>query len=533
MDRSPQASPIGPLRVGTVAVDPARACLIDADGAPVPLRPKTWEVLAHLLRHPGRIVTRAELLDAVWPDVLVTDHNLSVCIAELRRAIGKDSGAIIRTVSRRGYLLEADAAVAPGAWDVPAPERRTTLPVLAVLPFANLSGDQRWERLCDGLVEDMITDFARHADLRVIARTSSFAWQGRAADIREIGRALGAGYLLEGSVQAEGSQVSVTAQLIDGATGAHVWARRFRRDQEGLFAIQADVVGQVVGALAGLTGAIARTELARAHRAPPASLEAYELYLLGYEQEARLDREGTLRAIALLDAAVAVDAGLSRAWTVLGLACGNAAANGWTDDINAMRARQREAILRAVALDPEDALAREELGAILAREGDLDGARTAFAQAAEAGANHADALALLGKYMVEVLGHAGMAEQMTKRAFALNPFAPAWYYLGATRVAYVAEYFAEAAEFALRAPALRMPRLFRVLALAQRNREDEARAAFTAYREQFGPDAFAQALAALPPLCPDARHLLEDGLRKADLSDIRPDGFERGSASGP
>ena len=158
--------------------------------------------------------------------------------------------------------------------------------------------------------------------------------------------------VLEGSVQADGSRVDVTAQLIDAGSGAHVWASRYTREEEAIVAIQVEVVGRVAGTLAGFAGAIARTELARARRAPPASLHAYELHLLGYEQEARLDRDGTFWGIELLEAAVAADPGLSRAWTVLGFAFGNAVGYGWTDDPGSMRARQREAIRRAVEFDP-------------------------------------------------------------------------------------------------------------------------------------------------------------------------------------
>jgi TolB-like protein len=515
---SPGPSPGGRrARLGGLEVDAARECLLGPDGRAIPLRPKTWEVLGHLMRHPRRVVSRAELLDAVWPEVFVTDDSLTQCVTELRRALGDAAAALLRTVNRRGYILEADGWPGEDAAPPAGTAGPATRPVLAVLPFVNLSGEPRWDRLCDGLVEDMITDFARHPDLRVIARTSSFAWRGRAADIREIGRALGAGYVLEGSVQAEGDRVDVTAQLIEAAGGAHVWASRYTREAEGLFAIQAEVVGRVVGTVAGLAGAISRTELARARRKAPASLHAYELYLLGYEQEARLDREGTLRGIELLEAAVAADPGLSRAWIVLGFALSNAAANGWAEDAGALRARQRAAIRRAVELDPGDAVALEELGAMLARQGDPAGARDAFERAAAAGSNHADALALLGKYMAEVLGHAAAAERMMARAFQLNPFAPPWYFLGATRVAYFAEDFAQAAELALRAPALGLPRLLRALALAQLHRAAEAEAAGEEHAQRFGPGGVATALAGLPPLCPQAQRLLDEGLRKAGI----------------
>ncbi len=500
------------LEIGAIAFDPVRGLLRRTDGAACELRPKSAAVLRQLLHHAPQPVARATLLDAVWPDVFVTDDSLTQCIGEIREALGPEA-ARLRTLPRRGYLLD----VPPGPRPAPAVPPVPGLPVIAVLPFENFAGEPRWDRLCDGLVEDLITDLAREPALRVIARTSSFAWRGRPADMREIGRALGAGFLLEGSIQAEGGRVEVTAQLIEAETGQHLWAQRFAREESGLFAIQSEVVARLVAALAGFGGRIPQAGLRRAARRPPGSLAAYDLYLLGYEQEARLDREGTDKAIALLEQAVATDPALSRAWTVLGFALGNVAANGWTADVAGCRARQRAAIERAVALDPEDGLALEELGAMLARQGDAAGARAAFRRAAEAGANHADTLAMLGKYMVEVVGEAGTAQRMTARAFVLNPLAPAWYWLGATRVAFFAGDPDGAVAAARRAPALALPRLLGALALAQLGEADAARVAFAAHRAAFGAEGVERALAALPPLCAAAQAVLDDGLRAVGI----------------
>jgi TolB-like protein len=514
---------------GEFVFDAARAELRGPGGAVVLLRPKTRTLLAYLLSHPGRVATREEILDAVWPGVTVGHESVDQAVAELRRALGADGARLIRTVPRLGYIFDPpaphpDAGLTGG--------KRRGPPVLVVLPFANLSRDARWDRLCDGMTEDMITDFARHPDLRVVARTSSFAWRDRPADIRAIGRALNADYLLEGSIQAGAGRVRATAQLIEAASGAHVWADRYDREEEGLFAIQSEVVARVVGAVARPLGK-PRPGGARAARAWRAGqLDAYDLYLRGYAAEARLDREGTLEGIALLEQAVAADPAMSRAWTVLGFALANAAANGWTEDPAALRARQRAAILRAVELDPEDGLALEELGAMLARAGDVAGARAAFERAAVAGANHADTLALLGKYTAEVLGQPERARRMMEHAFALNPYAPAWYYLGATRVAYFAGRFDEAAELAGSAPPLRLPLLFRALSLAQAGRVEEMQAALADHRARFGPEGAGGALAGLPPLCPAARALLQDGLGKAGLEPGRMPGCRRPAETG-
>lgn len=506
----------GVIRIGDCTLD-LDALQLMRVGTPVHVRARTFGVLRHLALNPGRVISKDELFDTLWSGVTVTEGTLTQSIRELRMALGPDGSRALRTVPRRGYVLDVGPIGAREIKEVPTPARHMSVaPILAVLPFENFSREPRWDRLCDGLVEDMITDFSRHPDLLVIARTSSFAWRGKATDVREIGRALGADYLLEGSIQAEVGKVTVTAQLVTTQAGAHLWANRYVQTEEEIFSVQADVVGRVVAAVAGFSGVIPRAVLSRARRTP-ATLHAYELYLGGYEQEARLDKEGTLLGIEFLERALEADPSLSRAWTVLGFALANAVSNGWAEDPDAFRERQRDAIRRAVDLDPADGVALEELGAMLARQGDPEGARQAFERAAEAGANHADTLALLGKYMVEVLDRAGDAVSMMRRAFLLNPLAPPWYHLGATRVAYFSADFEEAVWQSQRAPKLRVPQLFRVLALAQLDRVAAAQVASQQYLAQFGPNGVTGALSALPPLCPSAQALLTEGICKAGL----------------
>jgi TolB-like protein/class 3 adenylate cyclase/Tfp pilus assembly protein PilF len=401
----------------------------------------------------------------------------------------------------------------------PAP----TKPTVAVLPFRNLSAEPRWGRLCDGLCEDLLTDLSRHPDLLVIARASSSAYRDRRRlHPSEIGRALGARYLLYGSVQADAGHVCTTARLVGAASGAIVWADRYSRAEADLFAIQEEVVKQVVPAIAGFEGTILRAERMHARRRPPASLRAYEHYLLGYEQESRLDQEGTLRAIEHLEEAVQADPLFSRAWTVLGWAWGNAASNGWKEDVADARKQQRKAVLRAAELDPGDGLVQQALGLLLAREGNVPGARDAFEKSLRASANHPDALALLAKHVAEALGRPGEAAMLMERAFTLNPHAPSWYFFGQVRVAYFARRFELALDAAARAPQWRTVRLFRILALAQLGRAAEAAAAASEFRAAHPAFRAAEMAASLPLLCPRVREFFFDGVRKVRLDAPEP-----------
>src|SRR5581483_3698785 len=201
------------LRFNDYVVDLARGCLRTADDHEIDLRPKSFEVLRYLAASGGRLVTKDELLKALWPGVVVSDESLVQCVSEVRRAIGDPAQAIIKTVPRRGYRFVAPVSATPAG---PAATRQAvaTSPCVAVLPFANMSGDPGQDWLCDGVSEDVITELSRFAELVVIARNSSFQFRGQTVDTREVGARLGARYVLEGSLRRQGEQVRVTAQLV-------------------------------------------------------------------------------------------------------------------------------------------------------------------------------------------------------------------------------------------------------------------------------------------------------------------------------
>lgn len=174
-------------------------------------------------------------------------------------------------------------------------------------------------------------------------------------------------------------------------------------------------------------------------------------------------------------------------------------------------------MLRAAELDPGDGLALQELGLVRAREGDLAGARDAFERSLSVSANHADTLALLAKHVAEVLGRPQEAAALMERAFALNPHAPSWYFFGQVRVAYFARRFELAVDAAARAPQWPKVRLFRVLALAQLEHETEAAAAASEFRSAHPDFRSAEMAASLPLVCPHARDIFFDGVRRAGL----------------
>ncbi len=246
------------LRFQSFTLDLQRLCLRGPSGE-IDLRPKSFEVLRYLAEHAGRVATKEEMLTALWPDVRVTDESLTRCISEVRRAIGDDAQQFIKTVSRRGYLFDLICEDVDDARDAAAPppsqqggSRLTTRPAfnnrpsIAVLPFANISGDPEQEYFSDGITEDIITDLSKISGLFVVARNTMFTYKGRAVNVQQLSADLNVKFILEGSVRKAGSRVRVTAQLIAGNDGGHLWADRYDRDLNDIFAIQDEITHAIV-----------------------------------------------------------------------------------------------------------------------------------------------------------------------------------------------------------------------------------------------------------------------------------------------
>jgi TolB-like protein len=291
-------------RFDRFTLDLVRGMLLAEDGTELPLRPKSFALLHHFVANSGRLVDRDELMQAIWPGVFVTDDSIAQCITEIRRALGGDGQRLLRTITRRGYRLAVsvsteEIAVAPEE----LPPSEADPPMIAVLPFQNMSGDPDQEYFADGMVEEIITALSRIRWLFVIARNSSFTYKGQAVDIRQVGRELGVRYVLEGSVRRSANQVRVTGQLIDASNGAHLWADHFDGPLEDVFELQDKIASSVAGVI---EPALQDAETTRSAGRPTRDLAAYDLYLRGYAlalSSASRFRE----ALGLLEEAITLD----------------------------------------------------------------------------------------------------------------------------------------------------------------------------------------------------------------------------------
>jgi adenylate cyclase len=243
---------------------------------------------------------------------------------------------------------------------LPLPDK----PSIAVLPFQNLSGDPEQEYFADGMVEDIITALSHFKALFVIARNSSFTYKGRAVDVKQVGRELGVRYVLEGSVRKAANRVRITGQLVDTATGAHLWAERFDGGIDDIFELQDQVTESVVGAIAP---AVEKAEIERAKRKPTESLDAYALYLRGlarFYQFANQQANG--EALRLFNSAIELDPDFASAYGRAAACYINAKGEGWVSVTANEIAEATRLARRAVELGKDDAIALAASGFALA-----------------------------------------------------------------------------------------------------------------------------------------------------------------------
>lgn len=259
-----------PYTIGPLQFDPVQRTLARA-GAVVELGQRATDLLLALIEANGATVPKSVLLDRVWPGAVVEEGNLTVQVANLRKQMGTDANGRdwIITVPRVGYRMVVPDGPMPGPVG-------NTRPVVAALPFENLSGDLDSDYFADGVVADILTALTRFNKLAVVSRSSSFMYKGRSNDSRTVAAELGAGYLLEGSVRRAGERLRITAQLVDGASGVSLWTERFDGDLNEVFDFQDRITERVATIVAP---AIEATELAQSRQARPESIQTYDILL--------------------------------------------------------------------------------------------------------------------------------------------------------------------------------------------------------------------------------------------------------------
>jgi len=420
------------LQFGRFTLNPNTASLACA-GRDVPLRPKSFDVLLYLARNPGRVVTKDELIQFVWPNVFVTDNSLVQCISDIRDTLADNEQTILKTVARRGYLfaatvMEIDAATAlqlaqtapaadaqPGLATPKTGSRRASVYAgvlvaafailavagatwwwsagddhaatvaqrsarssIAVLPFVTLGAASTDDYFATGLTEDITAALGRFSELTVLSPKAVMSYKGTMLSPEKIGRDLRVRYIANGSIRRDAERVRVTIQLTNTADGRLLWADQYEQEPAGIFAIQDDITRRITGALAVR---LTNVEEARVAAKPPGSLEAYDLVLRGRDFMSRLTRSATSNARDMFERAIALDPNYAAAHIGLGNVDLRAIHHGWTPDPAAVLERAKTHALKAIALDESNPNAHALLGRIYTRLRDYDRAVDALRRA--------------------------------------------------------------------------------------------------------------------------------------------------------
>lgn len=416
-------------------------------GELVAVEPQVFDLLAFLIQARHLVVSRDDLLDAVWHRRIVSDATLSSRVNSARAAIG-DNGAeqrLIRTVPRRGLrfvgaVQEVHEAPAPEG-DLDDPGARAgglEGPLIAVLPFTNMSGNQEQEYFADGMAEEVITALSRCSGLSVVARNSSFIYKGTAVDVRRVGRELGVGYVLEGSVRRGGERLRIAGQLIDAASGVQLWADRFEGGLNEVFELQDRISGHVAAAI---EPALQSAEISRRRDKAPDTLDAYDLLLRAHALEHEFTAESMAAALDRLDRALALDPDYAAAMASAAYCHAQRHFQGWAPQDGAHRVEGLRLAWRAVELAPNDAqvLWKAAFAIWNLAGGDRDAALELFDRSLTINPNSATALTLAG-WIETMRGNEDAGRALIARARRLNPRDPrAWLLSGAMAISAVVD----------------------------------------------------------------------------------------------
>ncbi|TDW25699.1 TolB-like protein [Rhizobium azibense] len=444
--------------------------------------------------------------------------RLDLSVSDLGNTQLKNIAEPIRVYSLCVGTAEAKAT----ANSESATSRLATVPPpklsIAVLPFANMSGDVEQEYFADGISEDIITALSKLPQLFVIARNSSFTFKGKNVHVQEVGRNLGVRYVLEGSVRRSGNRVRITAQLIDAASGGHLWAERFDRDLNDIFAVQDDVTQQIVDALA-----INLTEGDRQRLAPEhtGNVEAYDYFLRGRELWHRLTKETNIAARDLLQRSIELDPNFASAHAFLALTHVLDYLNGWSPSPPNSREQAEELARRAVALDDRDPRAHWALSIVELYSRRHDMAISEAQHAIILNPNFTEGHVSLG----EALYYSGRADEALKyfdRAKVLNPYFPDvllhFQALASFQLGRYEQAIGLLKERLTRNPVTDVSRALLASSYGHLGRFDEARAAWQEVL-RVNPDySLEYRRKVLPYKNPADFELVVDGLRKAGLA---------------
>lgn len=402
------------------------------------LRPKTFDLLAHFVRNPERLITKDELLDTIWPDTTVTEDSLTQCVRDLRKAIGDERQEIVRTVARRGYVFQPPRAGLIA--EAVVPSFRSAEPLVAVLPFRFASARPADTSVLDGAVEEVINALACFRTVAVFARHSAFELaKSRGDELLALVSRFGIDYLVEGVVEEEGDGLRVCVTLSEAATNRRVWAHAFSFAADVALTVPAAIARHIITALASN---IESAAMRRAAGAPAtSSVAAYGHLLRGMSLLRSYGPDVNEQARDCFLEAIRLDpaSGLARAY----LALAEAIIGGYCTAGPGVLDRARDIALEAVALAPDEARCHRILGLILLYCRDFDASERHYARALDINPHDADTLMHKG-HMLAMRGEPEAGLALADRAVGLNPLHPVWYHFDRAEILFAGERYGEA-----------------------------------------------------------------------------------------
>ncbi|MDJ0609933.1 MAG: adenylate/guanylate cyclase domain-containing protein [Kiloniellales bacterium] len=338
------------------------------------------------------------------------------------------------------YRVTLDQATAGGPEGRRPARSLPSKPSIALLPFINMSGGAEWNYFSDGITNDLITELSRFKSLFVIARNSSFAFQNKPVNVREIGRDLGVQYIMEGSIRRAVNRVRITVQLVDAQTGTHLWAERYDRDMEDIFAVQDEVTRTIV---ATLVGRVESDVLQRAKRKPTEVLAAYDYLLQGLDHFNRLTQEDNAQAAALFAKAIELDPEYALAYAHLASTC--MYQWFWEVSLDPLDERADEHAKKAIELDEEESRCHMIYGRVQLYRRNFGQALHHHERGVNLNPNDADGAAHMGM-LLTFMGNPEDGISWLEHAMRLNPYHPDWYFEDLGQSLYTAGRYREAAD---------------------------------------------------------------------------------------